>query len=129
VICCWGRTHRWTCSRPIARSTVAGQLWGSCGRTSIVQFHPADAVQKAFSVAKIEHPEVMDENGRQKVGGLMDPKMGSMSHPHHSPHFMRCLLVPRSASRAHDRVSDRPKLQMPDLSRGHGRVSRSFRTH
>jgi DNA-directed RNA polymerase II subunit RPB1 len=32
---------------------------------------------KAYSVAKIEHPEVMDENGRQKVGGLMDPKMGS----------------------------------------------------
>jgi DNA-directed RNA polymerase beta' subunit len=29
-------------------------------------------------VAKIEHPEVMDESGqRQKVGGLMDPKMGS----------------------------------------------------
>jgi hypothetical protein len=38
---------------------------------------PADP-QKAFSVAKIEHPEVMDENGKQKVGGLMDPKMGSM---------------------------------------------------
>ena len=34
-------------------------------------------VQKAYSVAKIEHPEVMDENGKQKVGGLMDPRMGS----------------------------------------------------
>ncbi|ORY35600.1 putative DNA-directed RNA polymerase II largest subunit [Naematelia encephala] len=33
---------------------------------------------KAFSVAKIEHPEVMDESGRQKVGGLMDPKMGTI---------------------------------------------------
>ncbi|BEI98573.1 hypothetical protein CcaverHIS631_0308720 [Cutaneotrichosporon cavernicola] len=33
---------------------------------------------KAYSVAKIEHPEVMDENGRQKVGGLMDPKMGTI---------------------------------------------------
>jgi len=33
---------------------------------------------KAFSVAKIEHPEVMDENGKQKVGGLMDPKMGTI---------------------------------------------------
>lgn len=38
--------------------------------------------QKAFSVAKIEHPEVMDENGKQKVGGLMDPKMGSMLFLH-----------------------------------------------
>ncbi|EKD04138.1 DNA-directed RNA polymerase ii largest subunit [Trichosporon asahii var. asahii CBS 8904] len=26
----------------------------------------------------IEHPEVMDENGKQKVGGLMDPKMGTI---------------------------------------------------
>lgn len=34
-------------------------------------------MQKSFSVAKIEHPEVMDETGKQKVGGLMDPKMGS----------------------------------------------------
>ncbi|RXK41196.1 DNA-directed RNA polymerase II subunit RPB1 [Tremella mesenterica] len=33
---------------------------------------------KAFSVAKIEHPEVMDENNRQKVGGLMDPRMGTI---------------------------------------------------
>ncbi|KAK4688584.1 DNA-directed RNA polymerase II subunit RPB1, partial [Tremellales sp. Uapishka_1] len=34
---------------------------------------------KAFSVAKIEHPEVMDESGqKQKVGGLMDPKMGTI---------------------------------------------------
>ena len=41
--------------------------------------HWLTRLQKAFSVAKIEHPEVMDENGRQKVGGLMDPKMGSMS--------------------------------------------------
>lgn len=38
--------------------------------------------QKAYSVAKIEHPEVMDENGKQKVGGLMDPKMGSEYTPH-----------------------------------------------
>ena len=37
----------------------------------------ADTLQKAYSVAKIEHPEVMDENGKQKVGGLMDPRMGS----------------------------------------------------
>lgn len=34
---------------------------------------------KAFSVAKIESTEVLDENGKQKVGGLMDPKMGSKS--------------------------------------------------
>ncbi|TYJ52234.1 hypothetical protein B9479_007165 [Cryptococcus floricola] len=33
---------------------------------------------KAFSVAKIEYTEVMDENGKQKVGGLMDPKMGTI---------------------------------------------------
>jgi DNA-directed RNA polymerase beta' subunit len=37
--------------------------------------------QKAYSVAKIESPEVMDENGKQKVGGLMDPKMGSKWKP------------------------------------------------
>lgn len=37
----------------------------------------ANTLQKAYSVAKIEHPEVMDENGKQKVGGLMDPRMGS----------------------------------------------------
>jgi DNA-directed RNA polymerase beta' subunit len=65
----------------------------------LVQFHPADAAQKAFSVAKIEHPEVMDENGRQKVGGLMDPKMGSMSPQFHG-------LSSHSACRAHTRVSD-----------------------
>jgi hypothetical protein len=34
-------------------------------------------VQKAYSVAKIEHPEVLDENHKQIVGGLMDPRMGS----------------------------------------------------
>ncbi|OCF37907.1 DNA-directed RNA polymerase II subunit RPB1 [Kwoniella heveanensis BCC8398] len=34
---------------------------------------------KAFSVAKIEYTEVMDETtNRQKVGGLMDPKMGTI---------------------------------------------------
>ncbi|OXC69141.1 hypothetical protein AYX13_02431 [Cryptococcus neoformans] len=33
---------------------------------------------KAFSVAKIESTEVLDENGKQKVGGLMDPKMGTI---------------------------------------------------
>ncbi|KAG8968062.1 DNA-directed RNA polymerase II subunit rpb1 [Tulasnella sp. 419] len=34
---------------------------------------------KAYSVAKIEFPEVMDETGqRVKVGGLMDPRMGTI---------------------------------------------------
>ncbi|VDC07033.1 unnamed protein product [Peniophora sp. CBMAI 1063] len=34
---------------------------------------------KAYSVAKIEHPEVMDETTRKaKVGGLMDPRMGTI---------------------------------------------------
>ncbi|OXG79786.1 DNA-directed RNA polymerase II subunit RPB1 [Cryptococcus neoformans Gb118] len=33
---------------------------------------------KAFSVAKIESTEVLDENGKQKVGGLMDPKIGTI---------------------------------------------------
>ncbi|KAJ7151696.1 DNA-directed RNA polymerase II, subunit 1 [Mycena filopes] len=34
---------------------------------------------KAYSVAKIEHPEVMDEATRKpKVGGLMDPRMGTI---------------------------------------------------
>ena len=35
--------------------------------------------QKAYSVAKIEHPEVMDEaTHRPKIGGLMDPRMGTI---------------------------------------------------
>ncbi|KAJ7836355.1 DNA-directed RNA polymerase II, subunit 1 [Mycena olivaceomarginata] len=34
---------------------------------------------KAYSVAKIEHPEVMDETTRKpKMGGLMDPRMGTI---------------------------------------------------
>ena len=33
--------------------------------------------QKAYSVAKIEFPEVNDENGKPRKGGLMDPLMGS----------------------------------------------------
>ncbi|KAJ7171702.1 DNA-directed RNA polymerase II, subunit 1 [Mycena crocata] len=34
---------------------------------------------KAYSVAKIEHPEVMDETTRKpKIGGLMDPRMGTI---------------------------------------------------
>jgi len=35
--------------------------------------------QKAYSVAKIEHPEVMDETTHKpKMGGLMDPRMGTI---------------------------------------------------
>ncbi|KAJ7480001.1 DNA-directed RNA polymerase II, subunit 1 [Mycena galericulata] len=34
---------------------------------------------KAYSVAKIEHPEVMDEaTHKPKIGGLMDPRMGTI---------------------------------------------------
>ncbi|KAF5376978.1 hypothetical protein D9615_007211 [Tricholomella constricta] len=34
---------------------------------------------KAYSVAKIEHPEVMDEaTHKPKAGGLMDPRMGTI---------------------------------------------------
>jgi len=34
---------------------------------------------KAYSVAKIEHPEVMDEaTHKPKLGGLMDPRMGTI---------------------------------------------------
>ncbi|KAI0063081.1 beta and beta-prime subunits of DNA dependent RNA-polymerase [Artomyces pyxidatus] len=34
---------------------------------------------KAYSVAKIEHPEVMDETSHKaKMGGLMDPRMGTI---------------------------------------------------
>lgn len=54
-------------------------------------------MQKAFAVAKIEHPEVMDETGqRQKVGGLMDPKMGSMLKPLFPPalRFLEFLSQP-----------------------------------
>ncbi len=32
---------------------------------------------KAYSVAKIEFPEVNDEAGKLKRGGLMDPRLGS----------------------------------------------------
>jgi len=36
-------------------------------------------LQKAYSVAKIEHPEVMDETTHKpKIGGLMDPRMGTI---------------------------------------------------
>ena len=36
------------------------------------------AHQKAYSVAKIEHPEVIDEaTHKLKVGGLNDPRMGT----------------------------------------------------
>lgn len=35
-------------------------------------------MQKAYSVAKIEHPEVIDEaTHKLKVGGLNDPRMGT----------------------------------------------------
>lgn len=35
--------------------------------------------QKAYSVAKIEHPEVMDETTHKpKTGGLMDPRLGTI---------------------------------------------------
>ncbi|KAE9397235.1 hypothetical protein BT96DRAFT_995957 [Gymnopus androsaceus JB14] len=34
---------------------------------------------KAYSVAKIEHPEVMDESTHKpKMGGLMDPRLGTI---------------------------------------------------
>lgn len=36
-------------------------------------------LQKAYSVAKIEHPEVMDETTHKpKIGGLMDPRLGTI---------------------------------------------------
>lgn len=34
--------------------------------------------QKAYSVAKIEFPEVLDEQQKQKEGGLADPRMGTI---------------------------------------------------
>jgi hypothetical protein len=64
---------------------MCGQDWAwkrsSCCREGFCWEDNADThglLQKAFSVAKIEHAEVMDETGKQKIGGLMDPKMGSM---------------------------------------------------
>src|SRR6202040_4034326 len=43
--------------------------------TNVSFFNP----QKAYSVAKIEHPEVMDEaTHKPKMGGLMDPRMGTI---------------------------------------------------
>jgi hypothetical protein len=77
----------------------------------------ADTLQKAYSVAKIEHPEVMDENGKQKVGGLMDPRMGS-----EYTQSVNCYTVLTLASY-------RPKLQMSDLSGRNGRMSRSLRSY
>ena len=35
--------------------------------------------QKAYSVAKIEHPEIMDESGHKpKMFGLADPRLGTI---------------------------------------------------
>ncbi|KAJ1679762.1 DNA-directed RNA polymerase II core subunit rpo21, partial [Spiromyces aspiralis] len=33
---------------------------------------------KSMSVAKIEHPELRDEDGRPKLGGLLDPRLGTI---------------------------------------------------
>ena len=41
--------------------------------------YPCYVSQKAYSVAKIEHPEVMDETTHKpKSGGLMDPRLGTI---------------------------------------------------
>ena len=41
--------------------------------------HSPPVFQKAYSVAKIEHPEVMDETTHKpKIGGLMDPRLGTI---------------------------------------------------
>lgn len=41
--------------------------------------YPCCVSQKAYSVAKIEHPEVMDETTHKpKSGGLMDPRLGTI---------------------------------------------------
>ena len=49
-----------------------------CSPTVFRGFH-AHMSQKAYSVAKVEHPEVMDETThRPKIGGLMDPRMGTI---------------------------------------------------
>jgi DNA-directed RNA polymerase II subunit RPB1 len=45
--------------------------------------------QKAYSVAKIEFPEVNDENGKPRKGGLMDPMMGSESQARAFPGYGR----------------------------------------
>lgn len=34
--------------------------------------------QKAYSVAKVEFPEVLDDQQKQKEGGLADPRMGTI---------------------------------------------------
>ena len=45
----------------------------------IPPFSSPHVFQKAYSVAKVEHPEVMDESThRPKIGGLMDPRMGTI---------------------------------------------------
>ncbi|KAJ1938328.1 DNA-directed RNA polymerase II core subunit rpo21, partial [Linderina pennispora] len=33
---------------------------------------------KSMAVAKIEHPELRDEDGKPKIGGLLDPRMGTI---------------------------------------------------
>lgn len=59
--------------------------FGILSPEEIVCFPPSSLVlpthifQKAYSVAKVEHPEVMDETThRPKIGGLMDPRMGTI---------------------------------------------------
>ncbi|KDQ17519.1 hypothetical protein BOTBODRAFT_29699 [Botryobasidium botryosum FD-172 SS1] len=56
--------------------------YSSCPRRTVreVQFGVFSPEEiKAYSVAKIEFPEVMEESGvRAKVGGLMDPRMGTI---------------------------------------------------
>lgn len=63
--------------------------------------------QKAYSVAKIEFPEVNDENGKPRKGGLMDPMMGSKYQPSRTGTRIR-----RSPIGAH---SDRPEHELRDL--------------
>ncbi|KAJ2707383.1 DNA-directed RNA polymerase II core subunit rpo21 [Coemansia sp. IMI 203386] len=48
-------------------------------RVKYVQFGVFDPeVLKSMAVAKIEHPELRDEDGKPKFGGLLDPRMGTI---------------------------------------------------
>ncbi|KAJ2329051.1 DNA-directed RNA polymerase II core subunit rpo21, partial [Coemansia sp. RSA 2681] len=41
-------------------------------------FPPEELVSKRMSIAEIEFPDLRDEDGKPKMGGLLDPRMGTI---------------------------------------------------
>jgi hypothetical protein len=85
-------SHAWSPVRVLGGSHPQGQgspIWHPFARGNRASLFPSlflpettnrpPIPQKAYSVAKIEHPEVMDETTHKpKLGGLMDPRMGTI---------------------------------------------------